>query len=44
MRCLVYELVRSGSVESHLHGADQRNNPLDWEARKKKLTLELRED
>ncbi|CAL5207085.1 unnamed protein product [Lathyrus oleraceus] len=34
-RCLVYELVRNGSVESHLHGVDQINNPLDWEARKK---------
>ncbi|WJX11894.1 Receptor-like serine/threonine-protein kinase ale2 [Trifolium repens] len=35
IRCLVYELVRNGSVESHLHGVDKRNNPLDWEARKK---------
>ncbi|CAI8602771.1 unnamed protein product [Vicia faba] len=34
-RCLVYELVRNGSVESHLHGVDQINDPLDWEARKK---------
>ncbi|XP_012569735.1 receptor-like serine/threonine-protein kinase ALE2 isoform X2 [Cicer arietinum] len=34
-RCLVYELVCNGSVESHLHGVDQRSHPLDWEARKK---------
>jgi serine/threonine protein kinase len=31
-RCLVYELIPNGSVESHLHGPD---NPLDWEARVK---------
>ncbi|KAJ0963670.1 hypothetical protein J5N97_028792 [Dioscorea zingiberensis] len=34
-RCLVYELVRNGSVESHLHGADKSKAPLDWEARMK---------
>ncbi|XP_044503300.1 receptor-like serine/threonine-protein kinase ALE2 isoform X2 [Mangifera indica] len=34
-RCLVYELVRNGSVESHLHGVDQKRGPLDWEARMK---------
>nr|WIL59805.1 nodulation protein [Melilotus officinalis] len=34
-RCLVYELIRNGSVESHLHGVDQINHPLDWEAWKK---------
>ncbi|XP_027366863.1 receptor-like serine/threonine-protein kinase ALE2 [Abrus precatorius] len=32
-RCLVYELVRNGSVESHLHGVDKKMSPLDWEAR-----------
>ncbi|RRT60547.1 hypothetical protein BHM03_00033537 [Ensete ventricosum] len=32
-RCLVYELVRNGSVESHLHGADKKKGPLDWDAR-----------
>ncbi|KOM48603.1 hypothetical protein LR48_Vigan07g230700 [Vigna angularis] len=34
-RCLVYELVYNGSVESHLHGDDKKNCPLDWEARKR---------
>ncbi|XP_020273750.1 receptor-like serine/threonine-protein kinase ALE2 isoform X2 [Asparagus officinalis] len=34
-RCLVYELVRNGSVESHLHGADKGKGPLDWDARMK---------
>ncbi|XP_022638082.1 receptor-like serine/threonine-protein kinase ALE2 isoform X2 [Vigna radiata var. radiata] len=34
-RCLVYELVCNGSVESHLHGDDKKNCPLDWEARKR---------
>ncbi|XP_028778742.1 receptor-like serine/threonine-protein kinase ALE2 isoform X2 [Neltuma alba] len=34
-RCLVYELVPNGSVESHLHGADKETNPLDWNARMK---------
>ncbi|KAA8543434.1 hypothetical protein F0562_021071 [Nyssa sinensis] len=34
-RCLVYELVPNGSVESHLHGADKRKGPLDWDARLK---------
>ncbi|XP_076881843.1 receptor-like serine/threonine-protein kinase ALE2 isoform X2 [Bidens hawaiensis] len=33
-RCLVYELVPNGSVESHLHGADKMV-PLDWYARMK---------
>ncbi|KAK1260515.1 Receptor-like serine/threonine-protein kinase ALE2 [Acorus gramineus] len=35
VRCLVYELVRNGSVESHLHGSDQRRGPLDWDTRMK---------
>ncbi|KAL8137037.1 hypothetical protein V2J09_003038 [Rumex salicifolius] len=34
-RCLVYELVPNGSVESHLHGVDKENNLLDWETRLK---------
>lgn len=34
-RCLVYELVHNGSVESHLHGADKMKGPLDWDARMK---------
>ncbi|KAL0354549.1 UNVERIFIED_CONTAM: Receptor-like serine/threonine-protein kinase ALE2 [Sesamum radiatum] len=34
-RCLVYELVPNGSVESHLHGADKEVAPLDWRARMK---------
>uniref|UniRef100_A0A6N2L8D0 Protein kinase domain-containing protein n=1 Tax=Salix viminalis TaxID=40686 RepID=A0A6N2L8D0_SALVM len=34
-RCLVYELVRNGSVESHLHGVDKNQGPLDWDARLK---------
>uniref|UniRef100_A0A7N0SYG2 Protein kinase domain-containing protein n=1 Tax=Kalanchoe fedtschenkoi TaxID=63787 RepID=A0A7N0SYG2_KALFE len=34
-RCLVYELVRNGSVESHLHGVDKESQPLDWDARLK---------
>ncbi|XP_058005821.1 receptor-like serine/threonine-protein kinase ALE2 isoform X2 [Hevea brasiliensis] len=34
-RCLVYELVPNGSVESHLHGFDKRSGPLDWDARLK---------
>ncbi|XP_057749857.1 uncharacterized protein LOC130968539 isoform X1 [Arachis stenosperma] len=32
-RCLVYELIPNGSVESHLHGVDRENSPLDWSAR-----------
>ncbi|KAJ0611657.1 putative protein kinase RLK-Pelle-Extensin family [Helianthus annuus] len=32
-RCLVYELVPNGSIESHLH--DKRNGLLDWDARLK---------
>ncbi|KAL8043359.1 hypothetical protein ABFX02_09G114900 [Erythranthe guttata] len=32
-RCLVYELVPNGSVESHLHGVDKEVAPLDWYAR-----------
>ncbi|KQK09429.1 receptor-like serine/threonine-protein kinase ALE2 isoform X3 [Brachypodium distachyon] len=35
MRCLVYELVPNGSVESHLHGSDKNIAPLDWDARLK---------
>ncbi|KAF3794870.1 Receptor-like serine/threonine-protein kinase [Nymphaea thermarum] len=34
-RCLVYELVPNGSVESHLHGMDKELAPLDWSARMK---------
>lgn len=34
-RCLVYELVPNGSVESHLHGVDKKKGPLDWDARMK---------
>lgn len=34
-RCLVYEVVPNGSVESHLHGADKSKAPLDWDARLK---------
>ncbi|KAL8093929.1 receptor-like serine/threonine-protein kinase ALE2 isoform X4 [Apium graveolens] len=32
-RCLVYELIANGSVESHLHGVDKVDAPLDWHAR-----------
>lgn len=34
-RCLVYELIPNGSVESHLHGVDKQTAPLDWSARVK---------
>uniref|UniRef100_A0A7N2RB64 Protein kinase domain-containing protein n=1 Tax=Quercus lobata TaxID=97700 RepID=A0A7N2RB64_QUELO len=34
-RCLVYELVHNGSVESHLHGVDKNKGPLDWDAQMK---------
>ncbi|XP_011000800.1 PREDICTED: receptor-like serine/threonine-protein kinase ALE2 isoform X1 [Populus euphratica] len=34
-RCLVYELIPNGSVESYLHGVDQETDPLDWDARMK---------
>ncbi|XP_068647467.1 receptor-like serine/threonine-protein kinase ALE2 [Aristolochia californica] len=34
-RCLVYELIPNGSVESHLHGVDKETAPLDWVARMK---------
>ncbi|KAL5538880.1 hypothetical protein UlMin_043123 [Ulmus minor] len=34
-RCLVYEIVHNGSVESHLHGVDKEKGPLDWDARMK---------
>ncbi|KAM7483842.1 hypothetical protein LguiB_008425 [Lonicera macranthoides] len=34
-RCLIYELVPNGSVESHLHGVDKELAPLDWCARMK---------
>ncbi|XP_056166642.1 receptor-like serine/threonine-protein kinase ALE2 isoform X2 [Syzygium oleosum] len=34
-RCLVYELIPNGSVESHLHGVDKEAAPLDWGARMK---------
>ncbi|CAO2178548.1 unnamed protein product [Urochloa humidicola] len=32
-RCLVYELVPNGSVESHLHGSDKGPARLDWDSR-----------
>ncbi|GMH04082.1 hypothetical protein Nepgr_005921 [Nepenthes gracilis] len=35
IRCLVYELIPNGSVESHLHGIDKEASPLDWAARMK---------
>ncbi|OMO66229.1 hypothetical protein COLO4_30679 [Corchorus olitorius] len=35
IRCLVYELVPNGSLESHLHGVDKETAPLDWGARMK---------
>nr|GEY46946.1 receptor-like serine/threonine-protein kinase ALE2 isoform X2 [Tanacetum cinerariifolium] len=34
-RCLIYELVPNGNVESHLHGADKQKGPLDWDTRLK---------
>ncbi|KAL3332331.1 hypothetical protein AABB24_032758 [Solanum stoloniferum] len=34
-RCLLYELIPNGSVESHLHGVDKERSPLDWNARMK---------
>ncbi|XP_020097313.1 receptor-like serine/threonine-protein kinase ALE2 isoform X2 [Ananas comosus] len=34
-RCLIYELIPNGSVESHLHGPDKETAPLDWNARMK---------
>lgn len=34
-RCLVYELIHNGSLESHLHGDDKVNGPLDWDSRMK---------
>ncbi|PNT69428.1 hypothetical protein BRADI_3g55237v3 [Brachypodium distachyon] len=34
-RCLVYELIRNGSVESHLHGADKDKGMLNWDVRMK---------
>lgn len=34
-RCLVYDLIPNGSVESHLHGVDKESSPVDWEARMK---------
>ncbi|XP_062206653.1 receptor-like serine/threonine-protein kinase ALE2 isoform X4 [Phragmites australis] len=34
-RCLVYELIPNGSVESHLHGSDKEAARLDWDARLK---------
>ncbi|XP_022758564.1 receptor-like serine/threonine-protein kinase ALE2 isoform X2 [Durio zibethinus] len=35
IRCLVYDLVPNGSVESHLHGVDKMKGPLDWDGRLK---------
>ncbi|XP_024932241.2 receptor-like serine/threonine-protein kinase ALE2 isoform X2 [Ziziphus jujuba] len=32
-RCLVYELIPNGSVESHLHGVDKETAPLNWVSR-----------
>ncbi|GAB2228007.1 hypothetical protein Droror1_Dr00009836 [Drosera rotundifolia] len=43
IRCLVYELIPNGSVESHLHGSDKRLAPLDWGARMK-IALALNEE
>eukprot|EP00257_Ricinus_communis_P020568 XP_015579827.1 receptor-like serine/threonine-protein kinase ALE2 isoform X1 [Ricinus communis] len=34
-RSLIYELIPSGSLESHLHGVDKVTDPLDWDARMK---------
>ncbi|KAG6723351.1 hypothetical protein I3842_03G204000 [Carya illinoinensis] len=34
-RCLVYELIPNGSVESHLHGIDKETAPLNWASRLK---------
>ncbi|KAM3394956.1 receptor-like serine/threonine-protein kinase ALE2 isoform X1 [Capsicum galapagoense] len=34
-RCLLYELIPNGCVESHLHGVDKEISPLDWNARMK---------
>ncbi|CAN6235585.1 unnamed protein product [Urochloa humidicola] len=34
-RCLVFELVPNGSVESHLHGSDKIYGPLDFDTRMK---------
>ncbi|CAI8611060.1 unnamed protein product [Vicia faba] len=34
-RCLVYELITNGSLESHLHGVDREKCALDWRARMK---------
>lgn len=34
-RCLVYELIPNGSVESHLHGIHKETAPLDWGSRMK---------
>ncbi|KAG0614766.1 hypothetical protein M758_6G202100 [Ceratodon purpureus] len=35
IRCLIYELITNGSVESHLHGLDKYTAPLNWDARVK---------
>ncbi|XP_026447312.1 receptor-like serine/threonine-protein kinase ALE2 isoform X2 [Papaver somniferum] len=34
-RCLVYELIPNGSVDSHLHGVEKKIMPLDWSSRLK---------
>ncbi|KAK3025763.1 hypothetical protein RJ639_041919, partial [Escallonia herrerae] len=34
-RCLVYELIPNGSVESHLHGVNKETSLLDWGSRMK---------
>ncbi|RWW71679.1 hypothetical protein BHE74_00020559 [Ensete ventricosum] len=35
IRCLVYELIPNGSLESHLHELDKETSPLEWSARLK---------
>ncbi|XP_008782532.2 receptor-like serine/threonine-protein kinase ALE2 isoform X2 [Phoenix dactylifera] len=35
IRCLVYELISNGSLESHLHGVDKETALLDWNTRLK---------
>ncbi|CAL0320298.1 unnamed protein product [Lupinus luteus] len=35
LRCLVYELIPNGSVESHIHGVLTENGRLDWSVRLK---------
>ncbi|XP_020573865.1 receptor-like serine/threonine-protein kinase ALE2 isoform X2 [Phalaenopsis equestris] len=35
IRCLVYELIPNGSVDSHLHGIHKKTAPLTWNSRVK---------